>query len=82
MTDMADRIACLCVTCPQCGTWIVLPSRVAIDESQPKSKIRCAAPDCCREFEFNWDEIRTFDLPFLLFERRHFYRSELAEAST
>lgn len=79
---MADRIACSCVTCPKCGTWVVLPSRVESDPMQARSKIRCAAPDCGSEFQFNWDEIRTFELPLVLFERRHFFRSELASSST
>ena len=79
---MAERIACSCVTCPKCGTWVVLPSRVEIDSKQPKGKIVCEGPDCAREFVFDWDEARTFELPHRLFERRHFYRSELQSTST
>jgi hypothetical protein len=79
---MADRIARSCVTCPKCGTWVVLPSRVEIDAKRPKNKICCTAPGCGREFEFDQDETRTFDVPLGLFERRHFYRSELPGTST
>ena len=79
---MADHIVCSCVTCPRCGTWVVLPSQVEIDRKQSKGKIVCAAPDCAREFVFDWDEARTFELPLGLFERRHFYRSELQSTST
>lgn len=39
----------------------------------------CPAPDCHREFEFARDETRAFEVPLALFERRHFYRSELQE---
>lgn len=35
-------------------------------------------PECRREFEFEIGETRVFELPLLLFERHHFYRSELS----
>jgi hypothetical protein len=37
----------------------------------------CPAPECGKEFEFEASEMRIFDLPLPLFERRHFYGSEL-----
>ena len=79
---MAERIVCSCVTCLSCGSWVVLPSRIEIDPKQPKGKIVCAAPDCAREFAFDWEEARTFELPLGLFERRHFYRSEIKSNSS
>lgn len=39
----------------------------------------CPVPECAKEFEFEVEEARTFELPLVLFERRHFYRSELEE---
>jgi hypothetical protein len=42
----------------------------------------CAAPDCGKEFEFRWDEVRSFELPLALVERRHFFRSELRDTGT
>jgi len=74
---MADRFACWCVTCPKCGSWVVLSPRVDAEPEASKIRIGCAAPDCGNQFEFDWDEIRTFELPLALFERRHFYHSEL-----
>lgn len=79
---MAERIACSCVTCPSCGTWVVLPFRVEIDLKRSKSKLFCTVPDCGREFEFDLAEARTFDLPLRLFERRYFYRSEFQASAT
>lgn len=79
---MTERIACSCVTCPTCGIWVVLPFRVEVDPKEPKVTVVCAAPECAREFVFGWDEARTFELPHELFERRHFYRSELQSTST
>jgi hypothetical protein len=38
----------------------------------------CPAPECGKEFAFELGETRVFELPLLLFERRHFYRSELS----
>lgn len=35
-------------------------------------------PECGKEFAFELSETRMFDLPLLLSERRHFYRSELS----
>jgi hypothetical protein len=78
---MADRVACSCVTCPKCGTWVVLRPHAA-SGSESKIKTFCRAPDCAKEFEFDWQEMRTLELPLSLFERGHFYRSELQEAGS
>jgi hypothetical protein len=76
---MADRIACSCVTCPKCGIWVVIPqNQLAL--SKEKSLAICPASECGKEFEFQAGETRVFEVPLPLFERRHFYRSELQES--
>jgi hypothetical protein len=74
---MADRILCSCVTCPKCGTWIVVEREISFGASQGKFRATCSVPDCGKEFEFQDSETKVFELPASLFERRHFYRSEL-----
>lgn len=74
---VADRIACSCVTCPRCGTWVVLTQPAVVGSGQEKFRVGCAAPECGKEFEFDASETHVFDLPLPLFERRHFFRSEL-----
>jgi hypothetical protein len=37
----------------------------------------CTVPDCGKQFAFDGGEARQFEVPISLFERRHFYRSEL-----
>jgi len=51
-------------------------TRVATDEE--KLRASCPVSECGKEFAFEFGETRVFDLPLLLFERRHFYRSELS----
>ena len=75
--EMADRIACSCVTCPKCGSWVVVRQQPESGENKRKLKATCPAPECGKEFEFETDETRLFEVPLPLFERRHFYRSEL-----
>ena len=78
---MADRIVCSCVTCPGCGTWVVVEREIAragdININKDKVKTRCPLSECAKEFAFETNETRVFELPTSLFERRHFYRSEL-----
>ena len=74
---MADRIACSCVTCPKCGTWIVVKPQSALVVDKNKFRASCPAPECGRDFELEAVETRLFEVPLPLFERRHFYRSEL-----
>ena len=76
--EMADRIACSCVTCPKCGAWVVVTRQHRMGEAQEKVRATCPVPECGKEFAFELGETRMFDLPLLLFERRHFYRSELS----
>lgn len=72
---MADRIACSCVTCTKCGTRVVVRQRTEIGETKVRES--CPVPECGKEFEFETGETRVFEVPLPLFERRHFYRSEL-----
>jgi len=46
-------------------------------ENKKKLRAICPAPECGKEFEFETDETRLFEVPLTLFERRHFYRPEL-----
>jgi len=79
---MAHRIVCSCVTCPKCGTWIVIRPEPEPGTDKPKMSTRCPVPECGKEFEFDWSETRVHEVPLELFERRYFYRSELQEAGT
>ena len=45
---------------------------------QSKVQSEVSLPECGREFEFEIGEPRVFEVPLPLFERRHFYRSELS----
>ena len=38
----------------------------------------CPGPECGKQFSFAVGETKVFELPMSLFERRHFYRSELS----
>ena len=40
----------------------------------------CPVSECGKEFSFEASETRLFELPISLFERRHFYRSELPQS--
>ena len=46
--------------------------------SKEKFRARCPVPECGKDFEFEIGEPRVFEVPLPLFERRHFYRSELS----
>lgn len=75
---MGDRIVCSCVICPGCGSWVVVEGEIA-RSNDPEGSVRttCPLPECSKEFVFATNETRAFDVPTSLFERRHFYRSEL-----
>jgi len=79
---MADRVVCSCITCPKCGTWVVVRAQAQPESGSSKTKISCPAADCAKEFEFAWAETHEFEIPLSLFERRHFYRSELRDTGT
>jgi ssDNA-binding Zn-finger/Zn-ribbon topoisomerase 1 len=76
---LADRILCSCVTCPKCGAWIVVEREIRSRAKQGKFRATCGVPECGKEFEFEDSETRVCELPHSIFERRHFYRSELRE---
>ncbi len=73
---MANRILCSSITCPKCGTWIVVEREIRSRAKQGKSKTTCGVPECGKEFVFEDRETRVFELPHSIFEHRHFYRSE------
>ena len=77
-SGMADRIVCACVICPGCGSWVVVEGEIS-RSNNPEDKLTttCPLPECSKAFVFTTDETRAFDVPTSLFERRHFYRSEL-----
>jgi RNase P subunit RPR2 len=77
---MADRILCSCITCPKCGTWIVVEREIRSRAKQGKFKTTCGVSECGKEFEFEGGETRVFELPPSIFERRQFYRSEMRDA--
>ena len=77
---MADSIVCSCVTCPKCGSWIVVERELASGGRGGKFRATCSVPECGKEFEFDNTETRVFEVPAAIFERRHFYRSDLAKA--
>ena len=74
---VADRIVCSCVTCPSCGAWVVVQGRTTGGTNKDRFSTTCPVPECGKEFVFEGSETRVFELPVSLFERRHFYRSEL-----
>jgi hypothetical protein len=51
-----------------------------IRAKQGKFRAACGVSECGKEFEFEDRETRVFELPPSIFERRHFYRSELMDA--
>jgi hypothetical protein len=56
----------------------VVKQPALVNRGEEKSRAICPAPECGKEFAFELSEMRVFELPLLLFERRHFYRSELS----
>lgn len=78
LNQMTDRIVCSCVTCPKCGTWVVVEREVTRETNKEKINTTCPAPECGRQFAFAVGETKVFELPMSLFERRHFFRSELS----
>ena len=77
-SSTADRIVCSCVTCPKCGTWVVVKEVSERRTVKDRFIANCPAPDCFKAFEFELRETRIFEVPLPLFERRHFYRSEIS----
>jgi hypothetical protein len=42
---MADRILCSCITCPKCGTWIVVEREIRSRAKQGKFKTTCGVSE-------------------------------------
>ena len=61
----------------KCGTWVVVRQSFDAGPGREKLRANCPAPECGKEFEFESGETRVFEVPLPLFERRHFFRSEL-----
>jgi hypothetical protein len=60
--------------------WVVVKGRAAgtaTTKIRRKLSATCTVPECRKEFLFAAEETRIFELRVPLFERRHFYRSEL-----
>jgi hypothetical protein len=51
---------------------------LAREANKTKFNTMCPAPDCAKPFDFSTSETKVFELPLNLFERRHFFRSELS----
>jgi hypothetical protein len=64
------------------GTWVVIRPQREPGTDKPKMSTHCPAPNYGKEFKFDWSETRVYEVPLELFERRHFYRSELQESET
>jgi hypothetical protein len=77
-SQMSDRIVCSCITCPKCGTWVVVEREMTRETNKEKLNTTCPGPECGKQFAFAAGETKVFELPMSLFERRHFYRSELS----
>ncbi len=50
-----------------------------VNRGEEKLRANCPVPECGREVAFELGETRVFELPLLLFEGRHFYRSLLLD---
>ena len=48
------------------------------ETNKEKLNATCPGPECGKQFSFAPGETKVFELPMSLFERRHFYRSELS----
>ena len=53
----------------------------ALEDGNYKERLNttCSVPECGKDFAFDGTESQMFKLPLHLFERRHFFRSELRE---
>ncbi len=48
------------------------------EANREKFNTTCPGPECGKQFSFSVGETKVFEVPMGLFERRHFYRSELS----
>jgi hypothetical protein len=56
----------------------VVRQQTELGEDKEKFRASCPVPECGKDFEFETGETRIFEVPLSLFERRHFYLSELS----
>jgi hypothetical protein len=56
----------------------VVKQPALMNSGEEKLRASCPVPECVKEFAFELGEMPLFELPLLLCERRHFYRSELS----
>jgi hypothetical protein len=56
---------------------VVVEREVTRETNKEKVSTTCPAPECGKQFSFAVGETKVFELPMSLFERRHFFRSEL-----
>jgi len=72
-----------CVTCPECGAWVVIQKDTATMLSETGSPtgqtlVTCPNPKCARpQFKVEDKDIREFSLSLEIFLRGYFYPSEL-----
>jgi hypothetical protein len=51
---------------------------MAREANKEKLNATCPAPECGKQFAFASGETKVFELSLSLFERRHFFRSDLS----
>jgi hypothetical protein len=51
---------------------------MARQSNKEKLNATCPAPECGKQFAFASGETKVFELSLSLFERRHFFRSDLS----
>jgi len=49
---MVDRIACSCVTCFRCGSWVVVTQPTRVRTGEDKLRASCPVSECGKEFVF------------------------------
>ena len=52
-------------------------SRGVVNDQNATLSATCTVPECGKKFSFAASDTQIFNVPVTLFERRHFYRSEL-----
>jgi hypothetical protein len=57
---------------------VVVEREMTRETNKEKVNTTCPGPECGKQFAFAVGETKVFELPMTLFERRHFYRSELS----
>jgi hypothetical protein len=57
---------------------VVVEREMTRETNKEKLNTICPGPECGKQFAFAVGETKVFELPMTLFERRHFYRSELS----